>query len=237
MGRTKDSNESWARALAVRWLGGEKFRWELYSAHLSTALNPDKPWLDLGCGHSDFIVEHEASPAVGVDAVCCGSPAPGFFVNARLEALPFATGAVGTLSLRFVLEHIENPGRLWSECARVLATGGQLVLITTNSVSPVVALAGCVPQRLKEWLIRRVFRVERDDIFPAWHRWNTPRRVAAPPAGFSLERIEYVEALDWTRRPVYLVQLLLAVLTRQGPLRSLRSNLVAVYRRGGAETG
>ncbi len=242
MSHSRDSNESWARGLAARWLGGvgdrgdKIFRWELYSARLTAALKPDKPWLDLGCGHSDFIREHaaRANPAVGVDVVR-GSPAPGLFVNARLEALPFASSAAGTLSLRFVLEHIENPELLWSECARVLAPGGRLVLITTNRFSPVVALAGCVPRRLKEWLIARVFKVEQSDIFPTLHRWNTPGRLAAPPDGFALERIEYVEALDWTRRPVFLAQLLLAVLTRLRALRAGRSNVVAIYRRCAAE--
>ncbi len=242
MSRPRDSNESWARALAARWLGGagdrgdKIFRWELYSACLVAALNPQSPWLDLGCGHSDFVAEHaaRAKPAVGVDAVR-GSSAAGLFVNARLEALPFAAGAAGTLSLRFVLEHIENPELLWSECARVLAPGGYLVLITTNRFSPVVALAGCVPRRLKERLIARVFKVEPEDVFPTLHRWNTPGRLAAPPGGFTLERIEYVEALDWTRRPVFLAQLLLAVLTRPRALRAGRSNVVTVYRRRAAE--
>ena len=242
MSHSRDSNESGARGLAARWLsaagdrGDKIFRWELFSARLTAALDPDKPWLDLGCGHSDFVAEHaaRANPAVGVDAVR-GCPAPGIFVNARLEHLPFGSGAAGTLSLRFVLEHIESPERLWGECARVLAPGGLLVLITTNRFSPVVALAGCVPRRLKKWLISRVFKVEQDDIFPTLHRWNTPGRLAAPPHGFTLERIEYVEALDWTRKPVFLAQLLLAVLTRAQALRAGRSNVVAVYRRSQAE--
>jgi SAM-dependent methyltransferase len=228
MSRFQESNESWARKLAASWLGGEKFRWELYSACLAEALNPQEAWLDLGCGHSDFIAEHSASPAVGVDADCA-NPAPGLFVNARLEALPFAAGAAGTLSLRFVLEHIENPERLWEECARVLLPGGRLVLITTNRISPLVALAGCVPHRLRERLISRVFKVRPGDIFPTWHRWNTPRTLANPPRGFSLERIEYVEALDWTRRFVFLALLLLAFVTRPRLLRPIRSNVVAVY--------
>ncbi len=228
-----DSNENWARRLAARWLSGEKFRWELYSACLADALNLESPWLDLGCGHSDFIAEHAACPAVGVDAVR-GNPPPGLFVNARLEALPFADSIAGTLSLRFVLEHIGEPQKLWDECGRVLLPGARLVLITTNRISPMVLLAGCVPGWLREKLIARVFRVEQGDIFPTWHRWNTPGRLADPPRGFALERIEYVEALDWTRRTVFVAQLLLAFITRPRSLRPLRSNVVAVYRRSAA---
>ena len=226
------TNENWARGLAASWLHGEKFRWELYSEYLAGALAPSLPWLDLGCGPSDFIAEHgnRASPAVGVD-IQRHRPPPGLFVTARLEELPFPGGFAGTLSLRFVLEHIERPGRLWDECRRLLAPGGRIVIITTNRRSLSVALARLLPGRLRERIISRVFEVGREEIFPACHRWNTPGCLAAPPAGFELERIEFVEALDWTRRTVFLGQLLLAKITRPRILRKFRSNVLAVYRR------
>jgi hypothetical protein len=78
-----------------------------------------------------------------------------------------------------------------------------------------------------------LFKVSERDVFPTWHRWNTPGRVCAPPPGFELERIEFVEALDWSRRWIFRAQLLLARLTRPGWLRPLRSNILAVYRRAG----
>ena len=227
-------NETWARALAGRMLPGEKFRWELYSQVLTSVLNPSKPWLDLGCGHSDFIAEHagRASPAVGVDLMH-GSPPPGLFAVARIERLPFADNTAGTISLRFVLEHIENPEELWRECLRVLAPGGRLLLITTNKISPAVIAARLLPSGLKTRLIGTLFDVTERDVFPTFHRWNSPGRLVSPPPGFSLERVEYVEALDWTRRPLFLAQMMVAKLSRPSLLRKFRSNVLVVYRKDG----
>jgi SAM-dependent methyltransferase len=227
-------NEAWARRLAGLLLPGEKFRWELYSECLKESLDQSKPWYDLGCGHSDFIDELSSRVplAVGVDLLH-GSTPPGLFVAGRLETLPFRELSAGTLSLRFVLEHIADPGQLWRECRRVLAPGGILVVITTNSISPVVAVAGLLPDKFKRRLISRIFAVSRDDIYPTYHRCNSPGCLAVPPEGFELERIEFVEALDWSRKSVFLLQLALARLTRIKLLRRFRSNVMVVYRRTG----
>jgi len=227
-------NETWARNLAAGWLPGEPFRWELYAACLKESLDPGRPWCDLGSGSTDFVEEFagNCSFAVGLDRVLPQSP-PRPFVRADLERLPFRDGAFGTLSLRFVAEHLPDPGPVWAECARVLVPGSRLVLITTNLRSPLVRLASSVPHRLKRKAVSALFGVAENDVLPVYHRWNSPARIESPPPGFEVERIEYCEALDWHRRTVFLILLAVARLTRREIFRRLRSNVIAVYRRTG----
>ncbi|MCE5271368.1 class I SAM-dependent methyltransferase [bacterium] len=229
MGAPGSANELWARALAARLLPGEPFRWELYEQRLSEVLPGAGLWFDLGAGGTDFIREN-AALADGI-AVDLTAPAhkSGPFVLADIQALPFRDRSAGTLALRFVVEHLDKPHRAWAECARVLRPGGRLLLITTNRLSPLVALAALVPSSLRRALIARLYRVPREAVLPTHHRWNTPRRVADSPEGFRLERIEYVEALDWSRRWLFRVLLALARLTRKPGLRRFRSNILALY--------
>lgn len=231
MGAAGSANERWARSLSARRLPGEPFRWELYDSALREALDGSGRWCDLGAGGTDFIAEH-ARPAfgVGVDrrvAVRAAGP----FVAAELCALPFRDSSFGVAALRFVVEHLEEPENVFRECRRVLSPGGRLLLMTTNRRSVLVSLAGIFPGGLRRRLISRLYRVPLKNVLPVYHRWNTPARLAAPPEGFSLERLEFVEALDWSRRPLFRLLLGLAVLTRPRALRKLRSNVLAVYRK------
>ena len=230
----RGDNEAWARALAARRLPGEPFRWELYALRLRECINPGRPWCDLGCGSTDFVEEFAAACtlALGLDETPPESqPRP--FVRAKIERLPFREGAFGTLSLRFVVEHLPEPEKVWAECARVLAGGGRLVLITTNRRAPLVRLAALLPQGLKRRIVSALYGVRPEAVLPVFHRWNTPERVAEAPAGFELERIEYCEALDWHSRSLFRCLLALACFTARESRRRLRSNLIAVYRRTG----
>jgi len=227
----EDTNELWARRLAAGCLPGELFRWELYDRTLAGLLEDTTLWLDLGCGETDFITEHRGSAyGAGIDS-CAPRKACAPFVRADLAALPVRSGSVGLVCLRFVIEHLSAPEKVWAECRRVLASRGRILIITTNRLSPQVALGRILPESIKKLLIVRLFGVDRESILPAFHLWNTPGRLRCPPPGFELERIEFVEALNWHSRALFLILLALAVLTRPRALRPLRSNILAVYRR------
>ncbi len=226
-----DTNELWARGIAARWLPGELFRWELYERAMAGIIKGPLPWLDLGCGDTDFISEFRAMAyGIGLDRhlpqnIHCP------FIQADIAALPVRSGSMGAVCLRFVLEHLSSPEEIWAECRRVLIPGGRVLVITTNSLSPLVILARLLPVPLKRFLIGTFFGATRGSVLTVYHRWNTPGRVKRPPEGFKLERIEFVEALNWHRRFIFRLLLYMAVLTRNPILRRFRSNILAVYLR------
>jgi SAM-dependent methyltransferase len=87
--------------------------------------------LDLGCGfvplygvYKDLVLDitcvdwdHTLHPSPHVDRTCD--------LN---KALPLADGGYDTILLTDVLEHVQEPWRLWSEMSRVLRKGGKLIV-------------------------------------------------------------------------------------------------------------
>lgn len=229
MGAPGSANESWARDLSARCLPGEPFRWELYDRRLREALHGAGLWLDLGAGSADFTRENaDLAAGVGVDLTLPPAHSDRYVV-ADILALPFRNGSTGAVSLRFVAEHLSSPKNAWAECARVLRPGGKLLILTTNTHSPLVAAARLIPENLRRRLISRLYRVPFEAVLPVFHRWNTHGRVQNAPPGFRLERLEMAEALDWGRRWLFRLLLALARLTRRPAMRRFRSNILALY--------
>jgi len=77
---------------------------------------------------------------------------------ADAESLPFRTASVDLVIAVGVLEYLPRPLRFLEEAARVLRSGGRLLLSVPSSISP-HALAGeafdALPQRLRALLLRR----------------------------------------------------------------------------------
>jgi len=89
--------------------------------------------LDVGCGDGTFcrFVARTDRPAIGVDidTSALGPEAPeARYVLASAEALPFADGAFGAVTMTMVLHHVQAE-RALAEAARVLAPGGVLLIL------------------------------------------------------------------------------------------------------------
>lgn len=94
------------------------------------AIKPGQVWLDVGCGQRPYESLFAGASYIGLDVADSGR-APGLKKADVLydgHTLPFPDAhAHGVLSTE-VLEHVPNPARYLAEAARVLKTGGALVL-------------------------------------------------------------------------------------------------------------
>ena len=128
------------------------------------ALRPGSRVLDLGCYQGD-ISRHLLSKGHAVsscDVVAYESTAqlPDFGqVDANLP-LPYAGDFFDAILCTEVIEHLENPTSLLRECARILRSGGILVLSTPN--------VGNVLSRL-HFLLRGEFPQFRRYHFTNWN--------------------------------------------------------------------
>lgn len=108
-------------------------------------LLPARPgrWVDLGCGRGELLTraaDREASAGLALDLdpdnvrASCAEAARAGLVADLAHPLPFADESLDGASLVEVIEHVWPAEALVEELARVLRTGGWLVLTTPNVV-------------------------------------------------------------------------------------------------------
>jgi len=130
-------------APAAAHLDGYRSKWQnkavlraVYSDYYQRMvkyLNPG-PTLELGAG-SGHLREH-LQDIILTDI----QPAPWLDAAADAQALPFSTGSFENIVMLDVLHHIENPTEFFAEAARVLKTGGRMVMLEP-AITPLSGLS------------------------------------------------------------------------------------------------
>jgi len=107
------------------------------------------PCLEIGCGEGTNLARLARwGAAVGIDRY----PAKARFAAAAVPAarvaaadataLPFRAGAFASVLVRDLLHHLPDPRPALGEAARVLASGGTLLVLEPNGANPLIALQG-----------------------------------------------------------------------------------------------
>jgi 2-polyprenyl-3-methyl-5-hydroxy-6-metoxy-1,4-benzoquinol methylase len=140
-----------------------------------------------------------------------------------------------------VLEHLAAPELVLHEIRRVLKPAGVFVFHTPNLLSPPLALASLLPDRMKKRLARWLDTRHEEDIFPTRYRLNTVSRIggAAVAAGLNLKEIKTVCTAPFTQLlgPVVILELLFVRLLRLHALAALRPDIIAVLELSGDGRG
>jgi len=164
---------------------------------IAPLLDPQQTLLDAGCGDTLFLLKRygpRVAFAVGVDVVTSSEKLAGRAVVTLgdLARLPFKDASFDLIVSRSVVEHLENPVRVFKDLARTLKPGGKLVFTTPNKYDYSSLLAWVIPYSWKDFYMRRVFGEEGYDHFPVFYRANSPRalRRVATEAGLCIERLQ-----------------------------------------------
>ena len=104
------------------------------------ALSPQGHYLDIGCGTGNYTIALAAQGGdwVGLDPAAAmlaraRAKAPSLsWVEARAEALPFASGIFDGLTCILALHHMADIATVFREMARVMRTGAKLVIFTAT---------------------------------------------------------------------------------------------------------
>ena len=175
-----------------------------YEAMVFDLVTPETWWLDVGCGRAVFPANAGAATAlaarcqrlIGID------PSDNVYendvvherVNTSLERY-HPDRQFDLVTLRMVVEHIEDPPAAIEALARLTAPGGRVVVYTVDKWSPASKVAAMTSLRVHHAAKRVLWRTEERDTFPTVYRMNTRRTLARlfSGAGFREESFQRLD--------------------------------------------
>ena len=245
MFRTSDREK--CAKLFNRYYAGCRFHDALYRDLIKKYLKPGDRVLDAGCGrYLKFSKELSGTAQVfGIDmepVLETRNQSTPFGIRGDLSGLPFPDGYFDVVISRSVIEHLEDPRKVFREFHRVLRPGGKVILITPNKYDYVSIIAAVTPYRLHRALVSRIFRIPEEDVFPTLYRANTigAIRKALQSAGFAereLMTINHYPAYLMFSPVLFRLGVLYEHLTRLSMLKFLRASLLCVFEKPVSATG
>ena len=225
--------------LYEKYYAGRKFYDARYRELIRKYVSPGHRLLDAGCGrYMKFCKElSDTARVVGIDLDSVletdNQRAP-FGIRGDLSRLPFPSNYFDIVISRSVVEHLEDPPRVFREFCRVLRPGGKVVIVTPNKYDYVSLIAAVTSYRLHRGLVSRIFRVSEHDVFPTLYRANTLSSIRRTliSAGFipkELDTVNHYPAYLMFSPVLFRLGVLYERLTSLKPFRSLRGSLLCVF--------
>ena len=173
-----------------------------YQALVAKHIKPHFNILDLGCGRGGVVERLGATGKwIGID--------PDWFSLkwhrrpvllrscADARRLPIARHSFDIVISSWVMEHLSEPGLVFSEIVRVLRPGGHFFFLTPNAKHPIPRLSRKLANNLvaQRALVQRLYNRVPVDTFSVQYRANTWERIdkLAVQAGLQLVEVELVE--------------------------------------------
>jgi SAM-dependent methyltransferase len=210
-----------------------RHRWEVYNELLCKHLTRETAWLDIGCGLNEYVSDfgERAKSSLGVDRESIPGRSPSPFLQADIRKIPLPDCCANLVTLRMVAEHLEYIPDDFSEINRLLSPGGVLIVLTTNTLSPMIFLPRLIPFSLKRLIIYMLFDVKDTDVLPTYHRFNTPAKLRKGVYDLCLSELLFLEEVPFGRSILTMIFELWYTVTAISHLHSFRSSLLAVYRK------
>ena len=179
---------------------------EVYESFVRRHIHADAATLDLGCGAGGVmeLFSDQVALSAGIDphlpSLKQSRDANLLRVNGSATQLPFAASTFDLVVCSWVLEHVTEPARVFSEISRVLKAGGHFVFLTPNAASYVTRINRLVPRLAQAKLVRALYGRKEDDTFKVAYQANTIAQLTAltKNAGFA------IHALQTIHDPTYL---------------------------------
>jgi SAM-dependent methyltransferase len=187
-----------AERLRDRYFGSWEHPYKRFEREVNRRLQPGFVLLDAGCGRTAPILARyrgRAARLIGIDLVDFPQQIDGLELHRRdLAATGLADESVDVIMSRSVIEHINNPARVYGEFARILRPGGSVVFLTANLLDYASLIAAVIPNRLHPWIVARVEGRAEEDVFPISYKSNTRRAIRrwAARAGLEIAHFSYL---------------------------------------------
>jgi len=208
------------------------FSWQVYSEILEENLKHRKSWLDLGCGNNIIIAEnHIEGLKIGLDRSIHPDLKTRDFCAGDIYRLPFREETFDLITCRYLLEHLEEPERIFEEASRTLKPEGTFLLQTTNRKNLLIKLSALVPFELKRHLFSKFRLAEITGLERTLYRMNFPELFPEFVCRMELGKLYLVEDLLRFGKLIFWGSYLHFLVLDWLRLDSLKSNIIAIYRK------
>jgi SAM-dependent methyltransferase len=203
-----------------------------YEDKVVSLAKPGMVLVDAGCGH-----DMPLKAALGPGVFYVGLDYTGG-IRTNLERIPLRDACADLVVSKSVMEHIERPGVVFGQMARVLKPGAKLVVLTPNFWDVASVGAWLTPNVLHPRVMKWGEGRAEHDTFPTYYRANTEGRLRrlCKEAGLRVEAVEYwgqyPSVLQRWPRLLYVGCKMARVLDRVHALRRLRGWIYLVAVRG-----
>jgi SAM-dependent methyltransferase len=172
---------------------------ELFAQEIARYLTTESFVLDAGCGNGTsfrYDWKQYVRYLVGCDVRSLISKNTNVMVaiRANLAYLPFARDSFDIIFSRYVLEHLNAPGIIFSEFARILRPGGKLIVLTPSKYHYAVLLSRLTPHRFHEF-VSALRGNSPEDTFPTKYLCNSRTDLIrhAQEAGLTVKKFIQTE--------------------------------------------
>jgi SAM-dependent methyltransferase len=172
---------------------------EVFAELVRENIKPRDFILDLGCGRGGLVeqLDFDTPIIMGADPDIRSlreHRVPALpRVVATSERLPFVDGSFDLIYAAWLLEHVANPDRTWSEIHRLLKPDGVFIFLTPNVRHPLIWLNLVVGRFafVQGRLVSRLYNRAETDTFPTTYRSNSPEttHALALAAGLRMEKL------------------------------------------------
>jgi SAM-dependent methyltransferase len=214
---------------------------ELFAQEIARYLTTESFVLDAGCGNGASFRYHckqYVRYLVGCDIHSSISKNTNIMaaIRANLACLPFACESFDIIFSRYVLEHLNAPGLIFSEFARILRPGGKLIVLTPSKYHYAVLLSRLTPHRFHEFVSTLRGNLP-EDTFPKKYICNSRTELVhhAQEAGLTLKK--FVQTEDCPNYLLWSLPSFLAgvayerIVNYLNFLRPFRVSIIAVFQR------
>jgi ubiquinone/menaquinone biosynthesis C-methylase UbiE len=172
----------------------------VYEQTIRHYLAPGMRVLDMGCGRGGVLEQlgEDVTHPMGLDPDWVSLRAHRLpdlpRVAGLASALPFAAESFDLVVCSWVLEHLTEPAKVFSEIRRVLKPVGRFIFLSPNAANPLTTLIRWL-RPLQEVLVYRLYARHEADTFPPVYQANTRRTLTRlmGDVGLQLETLYHIQ--------------------------------------------
>ena len=153
-------------------------------------------------------------------------------ILADLSSIPVKDQSVDIITAEFVLEHLENPNKVFQEFNRILKSNGSLIFVTPNILNPIMIMSKILPLGFHKVFRKKLLKKEKDSHYTHYSA-NTYRKLKKLGLMNNFKKIEIKRAGSPEYigfcKPLMLPSVILERMINNKPLHPLKIYLVGHF--------